>query len=243
MHQPTQWAFDHTLIMAAGSGSRMMPLTTTIPKPMAPFNGTTLIGHRIHAMRIHTRQMYVTVGYLGDVLAQHVVAMHVNGIFNTTGRPSGWWICNTLLSNVDVPVLVTTSDNLFDIDLYALREDYEAAGRPACMIVPVESLTAAGDRLAVEGREVRAIGPDVPGNLVASGMQVLRPARICQVVTHKTEFHDIWAALIAKSELLVSEVKPQAWAAVDTLAQLEALQADFRRVDGGDFPMSLAPQP
>lgn len=243
MNHAAHWAFDHALIMAAGFGSRMMPLTSAVPKPMASLNGTTLIGHQIHALRMHTRQIYVTIGHLGDVLAQHVAAMHVNGIFNTKDRPSGWWIGNTLLSNVDAPVLVTTSDNLFNIDLHALREDYEAAVRPACMIVPVESLTAAGDRLAVEGREVRVIRPEVPGDLVASGVQVLRPARICQIAPKKAKFHDIWSALIRKSELMVSEMRPQAWAAVDTLAQLEALQTDTHRVEGGDLPMALAPKP
>lgn len=166
MYKSNQWAFDHTLIMAAGFGTRMMPLTEAVPKPMAPFNGTTLIGHRIRALRAHSRQIHVTIGYLGDVLAQHVAEMQVNGIFNTTGRPSGWWIGNTLISTTDAPVLVTTSDNLFDIDLRALREDYETAGQPACMIVPVEHRSAAGDRLAVNGREVRAIGPEVTGDLV-----------------------------------------------------------------------------
>lgn len=242
-HHAAQCAFDHTLIMAAGFGSRMMPLTAALPKPMMALNGTTLIGCQIDALRMQTRQIYVTVGYCGDILAQHVIAMHVNGIFNTADRPSAWWIGNTLLSNVDAPVLVTTSDNFFDIDLYDLRDDYEAAGQPACMIVPVESITAAGDRIEVEGREVCAVGPEVPGNLVASGMQILRPARICQLVPQKTEFYDIWAALLQRGELLVSEVMPQAWAAVDTPEQLEALQTELHRADTDDFPIAHGPQP
>jgi len=32
----------HAIIMAAGRGMRMAPLTDAIPKPMAPYNGTTL---------------------------------------------------------------------------------------------------------------------------------------------------------------------------------------------------------
>ena len=41
---------QHCLILAAGRGRRMMPLTESVPKPMAPHNGSTLIAnHGIEA--------------------------------------------------------------------------------------------------------------------------------------------------------------------------------------------------
>lgn len=212
--------FTSALIMAAGKGTRMMPLTADLPKPMAEFNGTTLLGNVIEMLRPHTRRTFVAVGYLGDVLAQHAISMGVAAVFDTSDRPSGWWIANTLLSQLDEPVLVTTSDNLFEIDLDALRNDYDAAGSPACMIVPVHAEVAAGDRLICEGRLVRAIGPDVRGNHIASGMQILRPAHVGKLSNNLVEFHGIWNLLINYDELHISSVVPQNWAAVDTEDQL-----------------------
>ena len=42
--------FNHALIMAAGRGLRMMPLTSTKPKAMADLNGNSLIGHNIYKL-------------------------------------------------------------------------------------------------------------------------------------------------------------------------------------------------
>jgi NDP-sugar pyrophosphorylase family protein len=38
-------SIKYALIMAAGRGTRMLPLTSSIPKAMAPLNGTTLIAN------------------------------------------------------------------------------------------------------------------------------------------------------------------------------------------------------
>lgn len=55
------------IIMAAGTGSRMNPVTLTTPKPMVKVNGTRMIDSVIHALHengIH--EIYVVVGYLKE---------------------------------------------------------------------------------------------------------------------------------------------------------------------------------
>ena len=58
---------EHAIIMAAGIGQRLRPVTLTAPKPLATVNGVCMIDTNIAALRkngIH--EIYVVVGYLKE---------------------------------------------------------------------------------------------------------------------------------------------------------------------------------
>ena len=60
MHQ-----IKRAIIMAAGTGSRMRPVTETIPKPMIRVNGVRMIDTVIHALHKNgIFEIYVVIGYL-----------------------------------------------------------------------------------------------------------------------------------------------------------------------------------
>ena len=95
---------NHALIMAAGRGTRMAPLTNIIPKPMAPLWGSTLIANGIKKLVPHVPNLHITVGYKGAELAKHVIELGVHSVFNTEGKGNSWWIFNTLLASINEPV-------------------------------------------------------------------------------------------------------------------------------------------
>ena len=60
-------------ILGAGFGSRMRPLTDTIPKPMVPLAGKPLIDHVIDRLTsVGVERIVVNVHYLADVLENHL---------------------------------------------------------------------------------------------------------------------------------------------------------------------------
>ena len=55
------------MVLAAGLGTRMRPLTDTVPKPLLPVGGKPLIVWQIEALaRAGYRNIVINVAHLGD---------------------------------------------------------------------------------------------------------------------------------------------------------------------------------
>ncbi|MCW2992476.1 MAG: nucleotidyl transferase superfamily [Solirubrobacterales bacterium] len=216
--------FRHALIMAAGRGQRMMPLTDEMPKAMAPYKGTTLIAQGIERIAKHVSQVHITVGYRGAMLAEHVITHGASSVWNTEGHGNCWWLYNTLLRDLDEPVLVLTCDNVMELDFALLEEEYERHERPACMLVPVEPVEGLeGDYIFLDGDVVTRLDRHTPAPTYCSGIQVVNPAAVNARTTPADDFNALWRQLWEQRELRASRVYPTRWFSVDTVTQLEAL--------------------
>jgi NDP-sugar pyrophosphorylase family protein len=214
--------------MAAGRGARMAPLTDDIPKPMAPFAGTTLIARGIDRLRNHVDHIYITVGYKKAMLAQHVIEHGATAVFNTEGRGNAWWIYNTLVSGLDEPVLVLTADNVIDLDLSLIESDYTKLGEPACMLVPVRPVEGLeGDYIFHTDGFVTEISRERTAEVYCSGIQVLNPRKVVHATSDAEDFNQVWSQLIGVRQLMMSSVYPKKWFSVDTVKQLSDLDSVF----------------
>jgi NDP-sugar pyrophosphorylase family protein len=216
---------NHAVIMAAGRGMRMMPLTKILPKPMAPFLDTTLIGQGIKTIRKGIEHVHITVGYKGAILAKHVVEIGVSSIHNTDGKGNSWWLYNSLLKNLDEPTYVLTCDNVIQLDFNKLEKEYYKCGCPPCMVVPVKPINGLeGDYIFHESHIVTNISREAPSDIYCSGIQILNPKEINQLTNPSESFYDVWRQLINIKRLYCSSIYPDQWYAVDTLKQLEDLE-------------------
>lgn len=215
----------NVLIMAAGRGNRMRPLTDVIPKAMLPYKGGTLIGHSLELLRQSSCSIHITVGYKGAMLSQYLMSLgNVATILNTEGHDNSWWVYNTLLKNLNEPVLVLTCDNITELDLEFLNVEYNRIGAPPCMIVPVVPIPGIeGDYLTHEAEFVTAIQRHKPSEIYCSGIQVLNPARVVSLTQHGENFNSLWDQLIIQRQLKISKVYLNKWFSVNTLEQLAIL--------------------
>jgi|SRR5215813_5668946 len=214
----------HAIIMAAGRGMRMAPLTDAIPKPMAPYNGTTLIARGISRLAEKIEHIHVTVGYKKAMLAQHVIEHGASTVFNTEGKSNCWWVYNTLLKSLNEPMVVLTCDNVVDLDFGLLEQNYMSLNSPPCMLVPVSPVAGLeGDFVFHREHVVTEISRHKQTDIYCSGIQVLNPARVNELTKEGDSFYDVWQQLIGTEQLFVSSVYPKKWFAVDTIEQLTNL--------------------
>ncbi len=202
----------------------MMPLTDALPKPMAPYKGSTLIAEGIARLTSRIQNIHITVGYKGAMLAQHVVERGVRTVFNTDGQSNSWWVYHTLLRLLDEPIYVLTCDNVVELDFDLLEQNYRHLGSPACMLVPVRPVKGLeGDFIFHEGQYVTSLDRQTPAEIYCSGIQILNPKRINDLTRDEGDFYSVWRQLIAQRQLMVSSEYPKKWISVDTWQQLVEL--------------------
>lgn len=230
----TKWV-RHAVILAAGRGIRMLPLTNVMPKAMAPYNGSTLIAAGIERIREQVPFVHITVGHHGAMLAEHVIHHGVSTVVNTTGHGNAWWLFNTFLSMIDEPLVVLTCDNVTNLDFSLLENDYVRYGSPACMLVPVEPVRGLeGDFIFHDDHVVQRLSRTKVAPTYCSGIQIVNPTRIRNLIGDGHEdFQSVWSCLIPLGEVRASSVYPHTWFTVDTIEHLRRLSemtaAGFQR--------------
>ncbi len=215
----------HAVILAGGRGRRMMPLTAEMPKAMAPYRDTTLIAHGIERISRRVPNVHITVGYRGAMLAEHVIHHGARSVLNTDGQGNAWWVYNSLLSHLDEPIFVLTCDNIVELDFERLERDYDDAGAPPCMLVPVEPVEGLqGDYIFHQDQVVTGLSRENTAATYCSGIQILHPRHVCEISSPVGDFAELWTQLIEQRRLLISRVYPSRWFTADTVDQLAALR-------------------
>ena len=115
--EPEAQVPEVAMVMAAGLGKRMRPLTATRPKPLVEVAGKTLLDHTFdHLRAAGVRKAVVNVHYLPDALEAHL-ANRVAGIETIVSderdqllETGGGLVRALPLIDAD-PFLVVNSDN------------------------------------------------------------------------------------------------------------------------------------
>lgn len=176
------------MVLAAGLGTRMRPLTDVVPKPLVRLGGRPLVDHvldRLQAAGI--RRAVVNVHYLAEKLEVHLATRREPEIIISDERgvllDTGGGVVRALPLLGDAPFVIHNSDSVWIEDggsnIARLIGAWDGARMDALLLVArtAHSLGYDGDgdfTMAADGRlERRAKGTTAP--LVFAGVSIAHP--------------------------------------------------------------------
>jgi MurNAc alpha-1-phosphate uridylyltransferase len=114
------------IILSSGKGTRMMPLTKDMPKPMLEVNGEPLIAHKIKLLEdASINEIFINVAYKKDVITSYIKSLNKNiHLIDEGDEPLGTaaGIRNIVSQLKDESFIVINSDIWTDYPLDQLKE-------------------------------------------------------------------------------------------------------------------------
>jgi MurNAc alpha-1-phosphate uridylyltransferase len=216
------------MILAAGRGERLRPLTDTLPKPLVEVGGKTLIEHHIEALAgAGFREVVINQGHLGDQLpaalgdgAHWGVRIHWSDE-QPEALETGGGIFKALPLLGKGPFLVLNGDVWTDYPLAGLRA--VKCDWAHLVLVPNPPHNAGGD-FALVGARVLQEGP---ARHTFSGIGVYHPRLFDGCSPGKFSVVPLLRTAM-RDHLVTGELYRGAWSDVGTAERLEDLRRSLQ---------------
>ncbi len=169
------------MILAAGRGERMRPLTDRRPKPLVSIAGTPMIEYAVRKLaRAGVRDLVVNLGYRGAQIREHLGQGEAFGVriaYSDEGDPpleTGGGVFRALELLGDAPFLLVNADVYAEFGFEALvRHAREMPARDLAhlVLVPNPEHRREGD-FGLDGNRARNDGDP---RMTFSGISIVRP--------------------------------------------------------------------
>ena len=220
------------MVLAAGKGERMRPLTDTCPKPLQKVKNKTLIEHSIAKLtQAQFRELVINVSHLGHMVEDYLgdgSRYGVNIVYSREEQPleTGGGIAKALpllCADGEQPFLLVNSDVWCDLDLAPLVTALKPGKLAHLVLVNNPDFKARGD-FALQGEKVVALTEGEAG-FTYSGISIIHPQLFRRYPAHREKFPLLEPLLLAiKNNEVSGQLHEGTWVDVGTVERLRALQ-------------------
>jgi MurNAc alpha-1-phosphate uridylyltransferase len=217
------------MILAAGYGKRMMPLTENLPKPLLKIGNESLIERNINALlAAGFNDIIINVSYLGSMIKKHVLEIFPNAniSFSEEEIPlgTGGGVLNAIGLLGKDPFLLINADIYHQINLKDIRQDVDIAH-----LVGVENPdhNVDGD-FSLNAGEV-----SISNNLnecTWSGISIINPIIFDELKIEDAPF-DIWKSILVEyvqKNKVTGEFTDSIWIDTGTIDRLELANKTYK---------------
>ncbi len=196
---PTMTAEPKAIILAGGLGTRLRPLTDTIPKCLVPIEGRPLLDYWVEALaEAGVREARVNNHAHPDQVRAFIAGVRASGRLGLgeSYEPTLLGSAGTIAANADLAdgaseVIIVYADNFSDVDIGRMLAFHRSHGDPFTMLLfraPVPSACGIAE-LDGEGRVVSFVEkPKEPKSDLANGGVYIVDADACREIAAMRAF-------------------------------------------------------
>lgn len=231
------------MILAAGFGTRLWPLTSSAPKPLVPVANTPLIDRIIsHLAASGAKAIVVNAHHCHSRLTEHLADADTFGIpVQVRVEPeilgTGGGIKNTEDFWDDAPFVVVNGDILTDIDIVSAFDHHRRQRVPATLVLhdcpPFNKIVMDGNCTVRQIPVSYSLGRR--GTFAFTGIQIIEPSLLEHIPDGCfSDIMDCYRALIAEGARIGAHVvSGHRWREIGTIpaylrANLEAVEPEGR---------------
>jgi NDP-sugar pyrophosphorylase family protein len=250
------------MVLAAGYGTRLHPLTVNTPKPLLPIGGRSLLVWNLLLLKQHgISEAMINLHYRGNQIVEalgdgsrygmRLAYSHEPVILGTSG---GIKQAQPYFDNS--PVLVLNGDTLSDCDLTALLQSHRSASVLATLAVREDSqaqewgavsLNADSRIVQIKGEPMVpnpasvGLSPDAQSAYMFAGVHVLEPAVFEAIPPGPGSIIDVYIELLRRGLPLGGYRMSGYWSDIGTPERYAAAEQDVSRGQlslkkAGDIP-------
>jgi mannose-1-phosphate guanylyltransferase len=240
------------IILAGGEGTRLRPLTLSLPKPVVPVVDRPFLRHQLDLLaRVGVRDIVFSVAYrpervrsvFGDGSAHGVSIQYA---VEDSPLGTGGAVRNAL-DLLDERTIVLNGDVLTNVDLATVLATHDASGAAATLVLtPVPNPAAYGlVETDADGRVRRFLEKPEPNQIttdtINAGIYILE-TRVLDLIppaqNHSIE-RGFFPALLSRGDLVRAHVHHGYWIDIGTPEKYRQVQTDILH---GRFPVALLGQ-
>ena len=200
----------HGMILAAGKGKRLQPLTTKIPKPLLKINGKTLLERAINLLIDNgVSEICVNIHHLGDQIENYILNFKSKANISISNER------NTLLDTGggvqkgtkkfgNNPFFIINPDTLWNSryskEINFLEKEFLSEKKP-CMLLVKKDLSFDSSFRGDFNLKDKLVSKDESNQYIYTGLQIIKRDNFAFMDKDIFSMNDVWKKLIDENNL------------------------------------------